>query len=85
MPSDLTRPCVIKRNKPPIGKKRHQPTKTAHSPKSISPHQRVSEFRNENLTVSSGKLFCSGCREEHGLKATVQMHLKSKKHELGTK
>ena len=100
MPSYLARPHIIKRNKP-VGKKRHQPSKTAYNPK--SPHQQVSEFQSENLTVSSGKLFCSGCKEERGLKATaiklfcsgyreerglkgtVQMHLKSKKHELGKK
>ena len=42
------------------------------------------EFANENLTVSAGKLFCTGCREELGLKVTViKQHLKSKKHQLG--
>lgn len=75
-PSDLAGPRIIKHHKPPAGKKRHQPSlKTSHNPKSVSPRQRVSEFSNENLTVSSGKLFCSGCREELGLMATVvKMH-----------
>ena len=48
-PSDLT----------PVGKKRHQPSKISHDPKSVSPHQRLREFANENLTVSAGKLFCT--------------------------
>uniref|UniRef100_A0A1X7T065 DUF659 domain-containing protein n=1 Tax=Amphimedon queenslandica TaxID=400682 RepID=A0A1X7T065_AMPQE len=51
---------------------------------SVSPYQRVKEFPNENLTVSGGKLFCNGCREELGLKATVvKLHVKSNKHKLG--
>ena len=74
---------LLKRN-PPVGKKQHQPSKTSHVPKSVSPHQRLREFANENLTVSAGKLFCTGCREELGLKVTViKQHLKSKKHQLG--
>ena len=43
----------------PVGKKRHQPSKTSHDPKSVFPHQRLREFANENLTVSAGKLFCT--------------------------
>ena len=79
-PSDLARSRQLKRN-PPVGKKRHQPSKTSHDPKSVSLHQRLREFANENLTVSACKLFCMGCREELGLKVTViKQHLKSKKH-----
>ena len=82
-PSDLSRPRQIKYN-PPVGKKRHQPSKTSHDLKSVSPHQRLREFANEGLTVSGGKLFCTGCREELGLKVTViRQHLKSNKHQLG--
>ena len=36
--------------------------------------QCVSEFHNEHLQVSTGKLFCGACREELGLKASV-IHL----------
>ncbi len=42
------------------------------------------EFPGENLTVSSGKLFCCACREELGLKLSViQLHIKSNKHRVG--
>ena len=44
----------------------------------------MKEFPNENVTVSRGKLFCKGYREEVGLKATViKLHFKSNKHQLG--
>ena len=49
---------MLKRNMP-LGKKWHQPSKTSHDPKSVSPHQRLREFANENLTASAGKLFCT--------------------------
>ena len=81
-PSDLARSRQLKRN-PPVGKsgtnlRRH------HMIRSLSPHQRLREFANENLTVSAGKLFCTGCREELGLKVIViKQHLKSKKRQLG--
>ena len=69
-PSHFARERQIKRNPPLV--------------KSVSPHQRVKEFTNENLTVSRRKLFCKGCREDVGLKATViKLHFKSKKHQLG--
>ena len=83
-PSDLARKRQLKRNPPPVGQKKRKSSKTTHNPKSVSPYQRVKEFPNENLTVSGGKLFCNGCREELGLKATVvRLHVKSKKHKLG--
>ena len=82
-PSDLARSRQVKRN-PPVGRKRHQPSKTSHDPKSVSLHQRLREFPNEALSVSAGKLFCTACREELALKVTViRQHLKSNKHTLG--
>lgn len=39
------------------------------------------EFKDEMLTVSSGKLFCSACREELSLKLSiVKKHVQSSKH-----
>ena len=83
-PADISRPRKLKKNAA-VGKKRsHMAGRSAHNPKSTSPYQRAREFPDENLTVSCGKLFCSGCREELGLKLTViQLHIKSKKHQAG--
>ena len=67
-PSDLMRPRQVKRN-PPVGQKRH--IQTLSDSKSVSPKQRLKEFPDEALTVSAGKLFCTACREELALKATV--------------
>ena len=50
----------------------------------MSPKQRVSEFPNEQLTVSNSKLFCKACREELSLKKTViASHIQSAKHKTG--
>ena len=82
-PADISRPRKFKKNAAPVavGKKRsHMAGRSAHNPKSTSPYQRA----REHLTVSCGKLFCSGCREELGLKLTViRLHIKSKKHQAG--
>ena len=41
----------------------------------------MSELPDEMLKVSAGKLFCSACREELGLKcSTVKNHINCKKH-----
>jgi hypothetical protein len=46
--------------------------------------QREREFPDQSLSVSGGKLFCSACREELGLKAsTIRLHIKSVKHQNG--
>ena len=84
-PSHLARKRKVKTNPPPIGVKRSQRARNStYTPKSITPHQRVKEFSNEGLVVSGGKLFCSACREEIGLKAQViRLHLQSKKHATG--
>ena len=47
-PSDLMRPCQIKRN-PPIGKKRH--VQTASDRKSVTPEQQLKEFPDESLST----------------------------------
>lgn len=53
-------------------------------PKSVTADQRVKDFPNEKLTVSSRKLFCSACREEVALKKSItEQHLKSEKHTRG--
>ena len=86
-PADISRPRKLKKNAAPtVGKKRSSVAGrcATYNPKSTSPLQRVREFSGENLTVSAGKLFCSGCREELGLKLSViQLHVKSNKHRAG--
>ena len=81
--SYLTPKRVVDQNPPPKGKRRSrgaQPT----DPKSVSATQRVSEFPNENLTVSNSKLFCRACREELALKKNViTNHVQSAKHQAG--
>ena len=64
-PSDLARKRMIGTNPPPKGKRTcHGQGTTATEPKGVTPAQRVREFADEALTVSSGRLFCSACREE---------------------
>ena len=55
---------------------------TATEPKGVTPAQRVREFADEALTVSSGRLFCSACREELSLKSSsIKSHVMSAKHQ----
>ena len=82
--------CARKRKvktNPPVGVKRSQRSSLlshTYTPKSITPTQRVKEFPDEDLTVSGSRLFCTACKEEIGLKATVIcLHVKSKKHISG--
>lgn len=50
-------------------------------PKNVSPEQRVREYSDESLTVSSGFLFCRACREKLSLKSSsLKNHNNSKKH-----
>ena len=43
--------------------------------------QRVPEFPENHLCISTGKLFCQACREELSSKLSVlKTHLKSRKH-----
>ena len=54
--------------------------------KTIRPEKRVRDYPNEPLTVSTGKLFCRGCREELRIKSSsVRNHLRSSKHLEGKK
>ena len=77
---EIARKRKTKTNPPPVGKRRSQ-GKSASDPKGIEPGKRVKEFPNEQLKVSGGKLFCSACREELGLKSsTIQNHIRSQKH-----
>ena len=65
--SQLARKRAIKTN---CGKlyKRHTILSAKNDPKSVSPAERVLQYKDEPLTVSAGKLFCFACREEVGLK-----------------
>ena len=79
--SDLARKRKVHCN-PPTGKRRSSGRHGMQEPK-IKPSQRVSEFPNEELTVSAlGRLFCKACRETLSLKrSTVANHVKSTKHQ----
>ena len=80
-PSNLMRPHKVKRN-PPVEMTLH--IQTSRDPKSISPKQQLKEFPEEALTVSADELFCTACREELALKATVlKLHFQSRKHKDG--
>ena len=61
-PSDFARKRKIAAN-PPSGKRRSRGASDTELT-SIKPEKRVKEHPNEPLTVSNGKLFCRGCREE---------------------
>ena len=81
--SDLSRKRAMDQNPPPKGKRSRGSQLT--DPKSISARQCVSEFPNENLTVSNSKLFCRACRKELALKKNViTNHVQSAKHQAGT-
>jgi len=78
--SDLTRKRKVAVN-PPTGKRK---CKSAKGLASVKPLQRTTEFPNESLVVSNGKLFCNSCREEIGLKKSViKNHVSSTKHVNG--
>ena len=54
---------------------------TKSEPKSVSPKERVREFKDEALVVSCGKPFCSACHEQVSLKKSViKLHVDSQKH-----
>ena len=62
-PSDLARKRKVAVN-PLRGKRSCKSTNVSTAAITITPQQRVTEFSGEQLTVSSGKLFCKACREE---------------------
>ena len=83
--SDLTRKKKVQCN-PGKHKKVHSSSSTSSEPKGVTPQDRVKKFRNEQLSVSAGRLFCKACREELSLKSSSLMnHLKSQKHKDGKK
>ena len=46
--------------------------------------QRLSEFPDQKLVVSRGRLFCTACCEEVALKKSIiELHVKSEKHKKG--
>ncbi len=55
-------------------------------PRYVTPTQRVCEFPDGALAVSSGKLFCTTCRERLSLKQSIiKGHVKTSKHLRGIK
>ena len=62
--SKLTRKRKLHANCSVGERRRHLPGGSLSDPKSVTPSQRVREFRTEQLTVSAGKLFCTACRKE---------------------
>ena len=84
--SELSRKRKVDRNPPPKGKKRSRGTASTNDPKSVTPSQRVRQYKGENLSVSNKKLFCLGCREELSVKSSmINNHIKSTKHTTGKK
>ena len=82
--SELSRKRKIIKN-PPSGKRRSR-SSCQSNPKGIKPQQRVKEYPTEPFIISSGKLFCHGCREELPLKkSSISYHIKSTKHSNGKK
>lgn len=83
-PSELSRKRKIQQNIPPVGKWRGKGGRSSAGPKSITPSQRVCEFKGDMLVVSGGRLFCNACREELSTKRDVIVsHIKSEKHANG--
>jgi len=83
--SELSRKRKVDRNPPPKGKKRSRGASKS-DPVSITPSQRVKQYKGEHLTVSNKKLFCLACREELSVKSSViTYHIKSGKHCSGKK
>ena len=80
--SELSRPRKVHKNPPPKRKKRSKGGGSSNSSDpDIPPSKRVSEFPNELLTVSAGKLFYKACRELLSVKkSTNEDHVGCKKH-----
>ena len=71
----------VRVNKPPHTGARQKNPKSAADPKNVSVWDRAAEFKDEMIVVSSGKLFCSACREELSIKLSiVKYHVNSAKH-----
>lgn len=77
--SDLAKKRKVPCNLQHSGKRFVHPKGTSNP--NVSIRQRLTEFPGENFKESAGTLFCTGCREEVGLKKTIiQQHIKSSKH-----
>ena len=82
--SGLSRKRKVRKNMPPLGKRRSKGGGKSAGPKSVTPSQRVGEFQGEMLTVSGRRLFCNACREELSTKRSIIVsHIKSEKHSNG--
>lgn len=56
----------------------------ASEPTTVAASSRVKEFPGEYLSVRSGKLFCTACREPVSVKKSmINLHVKSSKHSSG--
>ena len=80
--SDLARKQKVPCNLQHSGKRFVHPKGTSNP--NVSIRQRLTEFPGENFKESVGTLFCTGFREEVGLRKTIiQQHIKSSKHSRG--
>lgn len=80
--SDLARKRKVPCNLQHSGKHFVHPKGTSNP--NVSIRQRLTEFPGENFKESVGTLFCTGFREEVGLRKTIiQQHIKSSKHSRG--
>lgn len=79
--SSLSRKRKVASNPPPVGHRRKTRGSLSSDPKKVTAQQRVQEYSSEPFTVSAGKLFCNGCREELSLKrSSINNHVKCSKH-----
>ena len=78
--SSLSRKRKVASN-PPIGQRRRIRGNSLSDPKKVTAQQRVQEYSSEPFTVSAGKLFCNGFREELSRKrSSINNHVKCSKH-----
>ena len=68
----------------PTERKRYKLPSSSNDPKRITPVQRLSEFPDQKLVVSRGRLFCTACCEEVALKKSIiELHVKSENTRKG--
>lgn len=79
--SELSRKHQVHCNQPPPKGRKRSSGERGLNDLNVPPSKRVSEYPNEQLTVSAGKMFCKACREILSLKRnTIENHVKSAKH-----
>ena len=61
--SELAQKRKVDKN-PPKGKKKSRGS-CVSNPKTITPQQRVNQYKNEFFSVSNKKLFCQACRDDY--------------------